>query len=140
MKPKKLNSPSKEWLNDLYKYDKSVNYPDKNEYEFPKYHLNYVNAEKYLKNIIKYLKYNDIIYKKIFFTKSQPCIYNNYEYSDHSYWWSYSGKINIYVDDIYKLNKKTYRKIKYEIDNLNIGYEYICEIYFKDKKIYSKLK
>ena len=140
MRPKKMNSPSKEWLNDLYKFDKNVKIVDENEYEFPKNHLNYVNAEKHLRNIIKYLKHNDIIYEKIIFTKSQPCIYNDYEYVDHSYWWSYPGKINIYVNDICKLNKKTYRKIKYEINNLNIGYEYICEIYFKDKKIINKLK
>lgn len=139
MKHKLLYKPSKEWLKEYYSYNKDIVNPDKTIYLYPDDHLNFLNAEKYLNNIIKILNRYDSGYDSIKFVKSQPCIYNNIDYENHPYWWSYSGKIYIYINKNCKLNKKSIRYIKRLIRNLNIGYEYICKIHYKDKEIYDKI-
>lgn len=140
MKYKTLYKPSKEWLNKFYRCDKNIVEADKTEYSYFNNHLNFRGAEKYLNNIIKVLNKYDNGYDNITFIKSQPCIYNNTDYKDNPYWWSYPGKICIYINKNCELNKKSMRYIKKQIKNLNIGYEYICVVIYNDIKIYNEIK
>ncbi len=130
--------PSKEWLNDYYAFDSSITSADITVYAYPQNHLNYIKAEKYLNKIIKILKKDNYIINKISFTKSQPCIYEskNDLTLTPGYFWSNSGKIKIYLDSNYQCSKFNLYIIERMIFKLNEKFEYLCDIYFKDKKIY----